>query len=404
MRYTPDRPRPRVSFVIATHNRRNILLRTLRQVLGCGLPASEFETLVVDNASTDGTAEAITSQFPNVKLIRLNSNQGPCAKNLGVGQSSGDYIVFLDDDSYPEVGSAWRMIRHFERNMKLGAAVFNIHLPNGSRECSAYPDVCIGCGTGFRREALDEVGGLPQDFFMAAEEYDLSLRLLGAGWAVQTFDDLHATHLKIPTSRFPHRIARLDARNNVILAMRYFPDQWRLRYVAAWLQRYELMARVNGHLRAFYLGAAEGIARGLKTEYTPIDSVAFERFSRIEQIKIGLARQVRLQQWRRVLLIDLGKNFIAWHDAAEHLGLEVVGIADQRLGGRGLSYRGIPILSDEEAMTCGFNAAVISNLSPVHAEERLWQWQRRVGDAAVDVVYGASQRSALAKPPLALAA
>ena len=395
-----------MSFVIATFNRRHVLLKTLRHVQGCGLPASDFETLVVDNASSDGTADAVAAAFPRVRVIRLDANRGPCAKNMALRQASGEFVVFLDDDSYPEVGSLWQMIRHFQNDPKLGAAVFTIHLPNGSRECSAYPDVCIGCGTGFRREALDEAGGLPEDFFMAAEEYDLSLRLLGSGWSVRTFGDLHVTHLKTQTSRFPSRIARLDARNNVMLAMRYFPDRWRMRYAAAWLRRYQLMAGVNGNALAFYLGAAEGIARGLRNEYTPINSAAFERFSRVEQIYSQMAQQASTGNWRRVLMIDLGKNFIAWHDAAQRLGLEIAGIADQRLGGRGLRYRGIPLLSDDEAMTCGFNAAVISNLSPVHAGARLWQWKRRAGEAAIDLVYGATvnRRSAAAMPPLSIAA
>jgi len=67
------------------------------------------------------------------------------------------------------------MMKHFDANPRLGAAVFTITLPDGSRECSAYPNVFIGCGTGFRRTALEQVGGLPADFFMQAEEYDLSL-------------------------------------------------------------------------------------------------------------------------------------------------------------------------------------------------------------------------------------
>ena len=406
MRYTPDRPRPRVSFVIATYNRRDVFLRTLRRVQACGLPMSEFETLVVDNASSDGTTDAVVRTFPKVRVIRLQSNQGPCAKNAALRRASGEYVVFLDDDSFPQPGSISRLISHFQSNPNLGAAVFTINLPDGSRECSAYPDVCIGCGTGFRRKALEEAGGLPEDFFMAAEEYDLSLRLLGAGWQVQTFDDLQVMHLKSSVSRFPGRVVRLDARNNAILAMRYFPERWRTRYVSAWLQRYQLMAGVNGNTKAFLLGASEGILRGMQVEHTPIGTAAFERFSRVEQIYQGMAKAASIGNWRRVLMVDLGKNFIAWHDAAERLGLEIVGIADQRLGGRGLDYRGIPLLNDEQAMTCGFNAAVISNLSPVHSAERLWQWKRRVGEAAVDLVYGdrMNQRSSAATPPLSIAA
>ena len=93
---------------------------------------------------------------------------------MALSKTRGKYVVFLDDDSFPLPGSVPRMVRHFQADPMLGAAVFTVTLPDGSRECSAYPDVFIGCGTGFRRRALEQAGGLPEDFFMQAEEYDLS--------------------------------------------------------------------------------------------------------------------------------------------------------------------------------------------------------------------------------------
>ena len=366
---------PLVSFLIATFNRRDVLLRTLGEVNRCGLKPHEFEILVVDNASADGTADAVAGAFPAVKLLRLRKNQGPCAKNVGLSNASGQYIVFLDDDSFPTPGTIARMITRFRSDLRLGAAVFTITLPDGSRECSAYPDVYIGCGTGFPREALEAAGGLPDDFFMAAEEYDLSLRLLDAGWQVRTFDDLHATHLKTPGSRFPSRIARLDARNNVLLAMRYFPEPRRMRYVAAWLERYRLMAKANGTSRAFWAGAIQGITRGVVAEHRPIRDEAFEQFAKLEETKSRLHATARSLNLRRVLFVDLGKNFIAYQEAAKACGLEIAGIADTRLGGRGLEYRGIQVLSDPQAFGARFDAAIVSNLSPVHAAQRLAQWR-----------------------------
>ena len=98
-------------------------------------------------------------------------------------------------------GAIERMIAYFESDPRLGAATFTVTLPDGARECSAYPDVFIGCGTGVRRTAIDQTGGLPDDFFMQAEEYDLSLRLLDAGWRIRGFDALRVLHLKTPTAR-----------------------------------------------------------------------------------------------------------------------------------------------------------------------------------------------------------
>lgn len=380
--------RIRVSFVLPTFNRRDVLLHTLAQVQRCGLEGDAFEVLVVDNASSDGTAEAVQDRFLSVHLLRQPTNRGPCGKNAALEVARGEFVVFLDDDSYPQPGAVSRMIEHFEADPRLGAAVFTITLPDGSRECSAYPDVCIGCGTGFRRSAFQAVGGLPEDFFMAAEEYDLSLRLLDGGWRVRPFDDLHVTHLKSPASRFPARIARLDARNNTLLAMRYFPDAWRVRYASEWLERYRLMAIANRRRTAFWAGAIDGIARGICGPRRPISGAAFEQFAKIEQTCDRLAEAVRGHEVRRILLANLGKNILAYRLAARRCGMEIVAIADGRLGDRGKRFRGIPILSDADAARRPFDAVVVSNLSPVHARLAGERWSRLTSRPVLDLFAG----------------
>jgi len=398
--------RPRVSFLLSTFNRRDVVLHTLDRLYSCGLQRSDFEVLVVENASSDGTAEAVRLQFPSATLLRESVNRGPCAKNVGLSLARGEFIVFVDDDSSPEPGSVARMISHFEADPRLGAAVFTITLPDGSRECSAYPDVCIGCGTGFRRAALSQVGGLPEDFFMAAEEYDLSLRLLDAGWRVRTFDDLHVTHLKSPASRYPSRITRLDARNNTLLAMRYFPEPWRMRYALEWLDRYRLMAAANGQRAAFWAGAAAGVVRGLAAEHRPIRAEAFEQFSRIEQTYHRLLEITRREGHRRILLVDFGKNILAYRLAVERCALEIVAIADSRLGGRGLRYRTTPIVTDAQALSLPFDAAIVSNLSPVHARQRSAAYRRLTSKPVIDLFESARLEDAAGDaciPPLAAA-
>src|SRR3954467_14295791 len=129
-----------VSFVIATHNRGDVLLKTLANVMRCGLNTEEFETFVVDNASTDGTDRALARNFPIVHVLPQRTNLGSCAKNVALSHTRGRFIVFLDDDSFPQRGSIERMVRHFQADPKLGAASFAVQLPGGSRECSAYPD------------------------------------------------------------------------------------------------------------------------------------------------------------------------------------------------------------------------------------------------------------------------
>jgi GT2 family glycosyltransferase len=245
-----------VSFVIATYNRGNVLLDCLQRTLACGLPREQFSIIVVDNASTDGTAERVGTlcrEKTNVRLIRLAKNCGPVAKNAGLHKNPADLVVLLDDDAYPLPGAVARMIDHFEADPTLGAAVFDVMLPDGSREGSAYPDVFIGAGTGLRNSALRQLaaekqsggrGGplLPRDFFMQAEEYDLSFRLIAAGYSVQRFADLPLMHLKSPGARIGQRTTRLDVRNNLYLLAKYLPARLCHELAADWLSRYWRMA------------------------------------------------------------------------------------------------------------------------------------------------------------------
>src|SRR5262249_48947211 len=94
-----------VSFVISTHNRRGVLIRTLAQLPRWGLSAEGFEILVVDNASRDRTADTVQRQFPRVRVIRMRRNRGACAKNIAISEARGRYVIFLDDDSFPAPGS-----------------------------------------------------------------------------------------------------------------------------------------------------------------------------------------------------------------------------------------------------------------------------------------------------------
>ncbi len=364
-----------VSFILATHNRREVLMETLSRIRMCGLGSDAFETFVVDNASTDATPDAVLQEFPTVRLIRVTRNLGPCAKNFAIREARGRFVVFLDDDSYPMPGSVMRMIRKFDAFPRLGAAVFTVNLPDGSRECSAYPDVFIGCGTGFRRRALVRVGALPDDFFMQAEEYDLSLRLMQSGWDIRAFDDLHVMHLKTPTARRSNRTMRLDVRNNFIVANRYVPEPWRRAFRNDWLRRYWLMAKSNRQRASFVRGLVGGALRSLFDPRSPVDPDVFEQFTRMQQIATRLRYTHRELGFSSVLLIDLGKNILPYWLAAREIGLNVVAIADNRLSGAGRKYRGVPVVIDEVARRLEFDAAIVANTSAVHAEVRRNLWR-----------------------------
>ncbi|MCL2640534.1 MAG: glycosyltransferase family 2 protein [Phycisphaerales bacterium] len=415
-----------VSFVIATYNRGSVLADCLRRVLANGLPRSQFEILIVDNASTDGTPELVAREVPEAILIRLSKNCGPVAKNVAIRQARGEFVVLLDDDAFPHPGSVPQMVRHFHNDKNLAAAVFDVTLPDGTKESSAYPDVFIGAGTGIRKSILDQMGGgglFPVDFFMQAEEYDLSFRILAAGGSVQRFWDLPLTHLKSPNARIAHRTTRFDIRNNLYLLAKYVPEPFCHQLAADWLSRYFMMAvqrdsqqsassvpvlrgGVGTHKQSFIQGAAQGLAewsaRRVNGKHLLPDAV-IERIFKFEQIKSRMARAADcvaggggMGGGRRIIFADLGKNMLAYYLAAKYLGLEILAIADDYLAAPPLplshsphpplpDYRGIPILPVSRIPWRDADLVIVSNLSPVHAPLRAAALNRTCPIPTVDL-------------------
>lgn len=360
---------PALSIVFATHNRRDVAVATVERLRECGLSPSEIEILVVDNASTDGAPDALAA-IPDVQVLRLRRNLGACAKALAVPRARADVILLVDDDSHPRPGCAAKMLELFERQPRLGAAGFTVHLPDGSEECSALPHVFVGCGVGLRTRALRAVGGLDLSLFMAAEEYDVAFRLLQAGWHVENFAQLQVEHLKSPTARRSERVTYFDIRNNLRLIGRYLSGEHARAYRRDWTQRYAWLAQAAGHERAFRLGRRVGAWRALmerpayrRRRLSPAACEAFFSWNTVEQ-RMNALYQAGV---RRLLLADAGKNMYAFWRGARRSKLGIVAIVDDRVAAPGRLYRGIPIVSMAQARDLRFDAVVVSNTSYVHA-------------------------------------
>src|SRR5439155_18566465 len=120
---------------------------------------------------------------------------------------------------------------------------------------------------------------LPDDFFMQAEEYDLSLRLIDAGWMIRAVDDLHVTHLKTSAARISRRTTRLDVRNNLTLIARRFPARWAWPFAMDWMRRYYRIARSRGHRIPFFVGLVQCLIRaGDLPKPAPVSDRTFEQF------------------------------------------------------------------------------------------------------------------------------
>jgi len=370
----------RLSYVIITWNRRKRLLETLEHLYQhTPLHPSQFEVFVVDNASTDGTAQSVAQRFKRVHLIALSQNEGMAARNHAMRAARGDYITILDDDSYPVGEAVTRSMRYMDIHPRTAAVTGRVVLPNGRLEASALPGVMIGCATTIRRAAIEQVGCFAPEFFRQAEEYDLSFRLAGAGYRVERFEDLEFCHDKQTSGRSSALTVRMDMRNNLILAHRYLPAPLRQVYAADWTQRYHAIARAQGHekiARKAVWQARYWALRDRLTTTRTLDPQAVEQLFGLDAQAEAVAEFARTHRLQRVMISDLGKNIYATWRACRLAGLEVTGIAERNPTFAGLDYRGLAVRRDGTAMVAKPEAVILSNVNPAQVQARADQWRK----------------------------
>jgi len=194
---------PEISVIIPNWNGKNLLADCLgalrRQTY------QDFETILVDNGSTDGSREFVGTQFPQTTLLALPENLGFAGGTLaGYAHAKGQIIVLLNNDteahpqwleeihkasqSFPEVGSfASKMMFFDERDriencgFEMGIAGETVDLGRGEHDVgqwSEFRKVFGGCGgaVAYRRQMLEDIGFLDPDFVMIYEDVDLSFR------------------------------------------------------------------------------------------------------------------------------------------------------------------------------------------------------------------------------------
>jgi hypothetical protein len=228
---------PLISFVILTYNRRDQVVHTITSVRNQQYP--NVEIVVVDNGSTDGTAEFLRSRYPSIKVVANRKNVGTAAgRNRGIEASSGEFIVLLDDDCVLDADRAARtVVANFRADPECGAIAFRIadpvtgdewpyHVRIGKEPVMAYECAvfCTG-GVALRRKALDEVGLFWEPFFMGHEDTELALRIVHAGWRIMRRSDIQVWHpAPDPHAALnPLREIYLKVRNSIWLALRVMP-------------------------------------------------------------------------------------------------------------------------------------------------------------------------------------
>lgn len=205
-------PDPRVAVVIITHNRINDLMRTLGHMHR--LPECPV-LVVVDNASTDGTAPRIARQYPGVTLVALDRNMGAAARNVGVAKVRTPYVAFCDDDSWWDDGALGMAADILDRYAQVAALCGRVLLGDAQQEdpvcrlfaASPLPSAglpgrallgFVACAAVFRRQAYLQAGGYEEKFLVGGEEELLTLDLAATGWSVAYVPQLTVYHHPSP--------------------------------------------------------------------------------------------------------------------------------------------------------------------------------------------------------------
>ncbi|MET9323383.1 glycosyltransferase [Streptomyces sp. NPDC003038] len=200
---------PRTTVVVITHNRRDELLRTLEKL--ARLPERP-PVIVTDNASRDGTAEAVARLHPEVTLLTPGRNLGAVGRNLAVRQVRTPYIAFCDDDSWWEPGSLTRAADLLDRHERLGSVTARILIEPGGREDPIVAELrdspiegpawlpgpalgsFLAAATVLRADAFREAGGFSERLWLGGEEELLATDMAARGWWLAYASDLTVHH------------------------------------------------------------------------------------------------------------------------------------------------------------------------------------------------------------------
>ena len=225
-----------VSVIIVNWNVRDLLRRCL---LSLGKRqetlALSTEVIVVDCASTDGSADMLRQEFPGVRLIASQENLGYArGNNLGIAQASGRYLLILNPDAELVGGALADMARYLDEHPQVGALGPALRYPDGTLQSSRrrfptlatafwestllhqwFPnnriarlyhmadrpadapqpvDWLVGAALMTRRETWQQVGPLDEGFFMYFEELDWCRRCRAAGWEIHYLPDAEVVH------------------------------------------------------------------------------------------------------------------------------------------------------------------------------------------------------------------
>ncbi len=204
---------PKVSIIIVNYNGKELLQKCLDSLLKVNY--DNFEIILVDNNSTDGSVEFITKNYPSLIIIKLDSNKGFAEpNNVAAKISKGKYLLFLNNDTVVTPNFIFEMVKVMETDKKIAICQSLLLKPDGSVDSSGdfidhlgvvynsktkideIREVSSARGASMlvRSDIFEKLDGFDQKFFITFEDVDLCWRSWILGYRV----------LIIPTSIVYH--------------------------------------------------------------------------------------------------------------------------------------------------------------------------------------------------------
>lgn len=213
---------PVVDVAIVTWNTKQTTLDAIQTLLSSE-PPGRLAVHVRDNASSDGTADAIRTSFPEVSVDAGAENLGFArGVNTILRRTTAPWVLLLNSDAWPEPGAISRMVECAERHPRAAAVAPRLERPDGALEYSTWPfpsfrvaaraifrlerylwshaeerriDWAVGAALLIRRDALAEVGELDESLFMYAEDLEWCWRAHDCGWEIWFAPDAVVRHI-----------------------------------------------------------------------------------------------------------------------------------------------------------------------------------------------------------------
>jgi len=194
---------PFVTVNILAYNRREALRTSLREILDLDYPAQRLEVIVVDNASSDGTAEMLQRDFPSVRVVRMDDNVGVSGWNRGFALGRGDYFLVLDDDCYISGGDLSRAITAAQEDRAdlVSFRVKSSEVDDYYFDEDEYRAGMLGfwgCSALISRDAVEALGGFDPRIFLWPHELEFTMRLLDRGFRHTFLPEVTSVHMKAP--------------------------------------------------------------------------------------------------------------------------------------------------------------------------------------------------------------